>query len=272
MNTGKKPLPIKLIVQVSLLIALAFVIRNLSYMVYFGGAPGMRVGFSGVFTKITAILFGPVLGGTASGIIDILGYIVKPEGAYIPWLTITAVLGGVIAGILWKLIGRFDLMKFRRYFFVFILVVGVLGIANHIFFDYMPESYWAGVMNKLGKYKDFASIGLEVISAIGLVFFAADVIIKKVSGKSNSQDEFLKVVIATGVSGIIVTTLNTFILQIFIPALGKKGFIIFWVPRVIEEIIMVVIQAYIISILITIYKKYISANSRQYSGMPGNRQ
>ncbi|MEN6314588.1 MAG: folate family ECF transporter S component [Clostridiaceae bacterium] len=257
MNTGKKSLPIKSIVQVSLLIALALVIRNLSYMVYFGGAPGMRVGFSGVFTKITAILFGPVLGGTASGIVDILGCLIKPEGAYIPWLTVTAILGGVITGVLWKLASKIDLIKFKRFFLAFIVIIGMFGIANHIFINYIPDSYWAKAINKLGKYKDFTSVGLEVISGIGFIFFIADIIIKKVHSKSNSQDDFLKIVITTGVSGIIVTTLNTFILRIFIPALGKKGFILFWVPRVIEEIFMIVIQAYIISILITIYKKHI---------------
>lgn len=259
MEIKSKSISIKTIVQVSLLIALSLVVRNLSYMVYFGGAPGMRIGFSGVFTKLIAILFGPFFGGTASGIVDILGFLLKPEGAYILPLTITAALGGVTTGMLWKLTRNLELIKFKWFFLVFTVIVGALGIINHVFISFMPDSDWTHVINKFGKYKDFASVGLEVISGIGLMFFIADIIFKKVSSKSNNHNDFLKVVLTTGLSGILVTTLNTFILQIFIPALGKKGFIIFWVPRVIEEIFMTVIQAYIITLLITIYKKNILA-------------
>ncbi|MEN6488580.1 MAG: folate family ECF transporter S component [Smithella sp.] len=257
MDIEKKSISIKSIVQVSLLIALALVVRNLSYMVYFGGAPGMRVGFSGIFTKTVAILFGPLLGGTASGMIDMLGYLMKPDGAYIPLLTVTAILGGVITGILWRFTKEADAIKYKRSFLVLIFIIGISGIINHVFIFFMPNSIWTATLNKLGKYKDFTSVGLEIISGIGFLFFIADLIIKKVYSKSSSQNDFLKVVITTGISGIIVTTLNTFILRIFIPALGKKGFIIFLVPRVIEEIFMTMIQAYIISILISIYKKHI---------------
>ncbi|HBM81036.1 MAG TPA: ECF transporter S component, partial [Clostridiaceae bacterium] len=45
-----------------------------------------------------AILFGPLYGGIASGILDVLGYMLKPDGAYIPWLTVTAIAGGIITG------------------------------------------------------------------------------------------------------------------------------------------------------------------------------
>ena len=65
------------------------------------GAGGMKIGLTGVFTAFPAIMFGPLYGGFSSAMCDILGYIVKPDGAYVPWLTLTAFAGGCIKGLLW---------------------------------------------------------------------------------------------------------------------------------------------------------------------------
>ena len=59
---------VKRIVHVSLLITLAVIIRNFSYSFYIGGVLTTRISFSGIFTRMAAILFGPVYGGLASGI------------------------------------------------------------------------------------------------------------------------------------------------------------------------------------------------------------
>ena len=50
------------------------------------GPGGMKIGFSGIFTALPAFLFGPLYGGIASAMSDLIGAIVKPDGAYIPWL------------------------------------------------------------------------------------------------------------------------------------------------------------------------------------------
>ncbi len=260
MNSMKKSFPVKSLIQVSMLIALALVIRNFSYMVYFGGAPGMRIGFSGVFTKIASILFGPVLGGAASGIVDFLGYVIKPEGAYIPLLTITSILGGVLIGFMWKLTGDVVSLKFKRFFLVLILFFGVFGVANQIILSYFTNFFWANILHMLGKYTPFTTVGLELVSCAGLLFYAVDILLKKLHGTAINHSSYLKVVIITGISGILVTTLNTCILQMFIPALGRMGFIMLWIPRVIEEILMTLIHAYIISLLLAIYKKNFPAD------------
>ncbi|MCL2518674.1 MAG: ECF transporter S component, partial [Oscillospiraceae bacterium] len=77
------------------------------------GVNGLRVGFAGVFTIFPAILFGPLYGGAASGLSDIIGYLMKPEGAYIPWLTVTAFCGGCLKGLIWILIMKRKEIKFR---------------------------------------------------------------------------------------------------------------------------------------------------------------
>ena len=41
------------------------------------GASGMNVGFGGIFTAFPAFLFGPLYGGVATAISDLLGVIIK---------------------------------------------------------------------------------------------------------------------------------------------------------------------------------------------------
>lgn len=47
---------------------------------------------------IGGALFGPALGGVIGMLADILGYLVKPTGAFFPGFTITSILSGLIYG------------------------------------------------------------------------------------------------------------------------------------------------------------------------------
>ena len=53
------------------------------------------------FLPIAAVgtLFGPLYGGIAGGLSDILCYLVRPTGAFFPGFTVSAVIQGVIYGI-----------------------------------------------------------------------------------------------------------------------------------------------------------------------------
>jgi hypothetical protein len=51
---------------------------------------------AGIFSSLPAIFFGPVFGGASSGIIDILGFLLKPTGPYMPEMTAAAIAGGVL--------------------------------------------------------------------------------------------------------------------------------------------------------------------------------
>jgi len=48
----------------------------------------------------TAMLFGPVVAGIQGALSDFLSYLLKPTGPYFPGFTLTALLGGVIYGLL----------------------------------------------------------------------------------------------------------------------------------------------------------------------------
>ena len=90
------------IVVSALFLALALVLRTLFRMyVPLMGESGIRLSIHGIFSTAPAILFGPFYGAMTSGLTDMVGHFISPSGAWIPWLTLTAVLGGFTRGWLW---------------------------------------------------------------------------------------------------------------------------------------------------------------------------
>lgn len=246
----------KILVLTGLLIAISLVIKYFSTYVYILGIPALRVGFSGPFSNLPGILFGPVIGGITKALVDVLGYLMKPTGGYIPLLTVTAILGGILVPILWKSLKNIDSNKLQKIFLVIFLGIGFLGFTNHIFILFFPETSIAQSILLLGgKNEGIATIGLEATSLIGLILYTVNYYVKKKYKNSFIQDNFLKLIIALGISGIIVTTLNTQILRLFIPALSKKAFMLLWIPRLIEEILMTIFNAYVVSLLLQVTHK-----------------
>ena len=60
----------------------------------------LRIGFSFLANEMTALMFGPVVGGIMGGITDILKYMLKPAGPYFFGFTFNAILGAVIYGVI----------------------------------------------------------------------------------------------------------------------------------------------------------------------------
>ena len=59
----------------------------------------VRIGFGFIPIVLSAMLFGPVIGGTTAMLADILGMMIFPRGAYFPGFTFSALVGGVIYGL-----------------------------------------------------------------------------------------------------------------------------------------------------------------------------
>ncbi len=109
-------------------LGLALVLKSfLSFTIPVFGGSGLRVGFAGIFTAFPAFLFGPVYGGITSGLSDFLGYLIKPEGAYIPLLTVTAFCGGFIKGLVWKLFKDRFARRSKTIIAVILLIVSVMA-------------------------------------------------------------------------------------------------------------------------------------------------
>ncbi|MBB6217318.1 ECF transporter S component (folate family) [Anaerosolibacter carboniphilus] len=87
---------VRKMVFLSLFIALEVVLtRFLSVQ-----TPIVRIGFTFLPIAISSMMFGPIFGGVAAALADIIGMMVFPSGgAYFPGFTLTAFLSGVIYGV-----------------------------------------------------------------------------------------------------------------------------------------------------------------------------
>lgn len=237
LNNKAKPSEIQKVVQTGMLLSIALVIRSLSYTIYIGGAPAIRIGFAGCFTRLAGVLFGPAYGGIISGLTDFLGYLMKPEGGYIPWFTLTAIGGGVLAALLWKWIQNISREQLQRILLILFIPLTFLSIANRVM--------------------DLSTYEFTWIPLVGLGFVAIDFYLSKKRKLEQGQVYFLKLLISLAISGILLTTVNTYLLKLFVPALSNKGFMILWIPRLIQELIITPIKAYIMTILLYVYEKFL---------------
>ena len=254
-----KKLSTKSLVQTALFIALALVVRQLSIMIPFGGSAGMRIGVSEVFTKMPALLFGPLLGGITSGLVDFLSQLIKSEGAYL-WLMLPVmVLGGVLTGFGWRFFRKISPAKLRKGFLFGCVACAVVGILNTAVLKFNFHGFWFNALDKLGTKVTLTTYGMLIASAFGFVFLFVEHIFKKKAG-DGFNDDFIQLAFTVFFSDIIVTTLNTFILRLDAPfgvGLSRLPFLAFYIPRLIPDLVGTVVFAYILSILLKIYNRII---------------
>lgn len=243
----------KKLVQTALLVAIAVALRNFSYLVPFGGQGGMRIGVSGFFSKLPALLFGPVYGGLSSGATDLLGYLLKPDGGYLPLLTVTAVLGGVLTGLLWRAVRNTDYRRLRLGVLVLFTCIALLGLGNHLALV-LQWGGWYAFLQSFGKKTLFVAFAPYAAAALGFAALGLDWLVGRLS-KHDMTGTYLKLLVTLGIADISVTTVNTAILMLFTPSIGALGFTAFYLPRLAQEVVMVVLSSYVISLLLELYNR-----------------
>lgn len=87
----------KVIVLMGLLIALDVIAST--YLTI--KTPIVRIGFSFVPVSLTGILLGPIFGGVGAGLADLIQYVLMPQGAFIPGLTLSSALMGATYGLVY---------------------------------------------------------------------------------------------------------------------------------------------------------------------------
>lgn len=259
MNQFRKTNVTRIIILSALFVALAVVTRFFGTMIQLYGIPGMRISFSPVFARMPAILFGPFYGGIAGGLTDVIAFLLKPEGPYIPFLTMTQILDGILVGFLWNFIKKHDTIKIQKALWVIFTSLGVLGILNYINTLFFPQSPITKVINAIGKKKDFFVAGLIAIAFVGILLLLLDMAIGKKFPEAKIHKYRLKVLFAFGLAGIIVTTINTYILKIAFSI--KADFVYFWIPRLVEEVFMAVIWSFVVAFLLTIYDRAVPSKA-----------
>ena len=87
---------IKNVAFTGLLAALAIV---LNYVTTINIGPTIKIGFSGLPNQVVSYLFGPAIGGIFGGALDVLKWMLRPDGNFFPGFTISAIAGGIIYGL-----------------------------------------------------------------------------------------------------------------------------------------------------------------------------
>ena len=96
MNKTEKKLNIKLLVTISILVALHVILSRFFSI----NAWNIRIGFAFIPIFVAAYLHGTLAAGTVAGIADVLGAILFPSGPFFPGFTLTSILTGIIYGVL----------------------------------------------------------------------------------------------------------------------------------------------------------------------------
>ena len=227
----------------SLLIAIALVLSLFNYMFYFSGGAGLRISFSSYISVIPSFLFGPLYGGITMGITDILAFLIKPDGAFMLPLTITAIVGGIMRGYLWRFV-KGKKIKPLLCIIIFSLITA-FGVINY--FAANGAGDYSEFLKGFDKKLPFLTLLPIIIGCLSLVFALINYLLKKTKFYS---DEYVNVIMVLLPVNIIITTINTILLMIFIPSLGQLAFSMFYIPRLIEEVANTSVQSYVVSYLL----------------------
>ena len=273
----------------ALFLGIALVLKTVSTFDFplFGGN-GMRFGISGIFSVMPALLFGPWYGAAVSGLSDVLGYMLKPSGQYLFLMTFTAAAGGFIRGALWKIIKKRSNAKTRLAAAGFAAVILAVGLANLItlYADGVTPSFYEGVAiesintddlhlvsrllvtrtmgakdpgGNLTAYILLTTWGLIGSAVFGLLLMLTERLLSKRSGAPRGG--IMPLFVTLLISGMVVTTLNTFILRGAFPTWKLLPFVVVWIPRVIEEIISSTINTYFVAALLKLSESRKEINS-----------
>lgn len=95
LGSSKELKNVRNLVTAGLLIALKLVLDLFTIQI----TPTLHLGFEFLVSATISMLFGPVVGAMCGGLSDIINYIINPKGTFFPGFTISAMVGGIIYGL-----------------------------------------------------------------------------------------------------------------------------------------------------------------------------
>ena len=127
------------LVVAALFIAMAVVLGQFSFMV----GPSMRIGFSRVPIMVSGMLLGPIAGGLTGIVHDLINFVLRPAGAFHPGFTFSAMMTGMIPGIVVKLSFVPAISKLRKSTKTFSLGNVIISVAAvYVFVTLLLNTYW----------------------------------------------------------------------------------------------------------------------------------
>ncbi|MBQ0110844.1 MAG: ECF transporter S component [Oscillospiraceae bacterium] len=221
-------------------VAMGVVLRFFEIMLPLGGANTCRITLEGVFLAVPAFLFGPLFGFISGGIMDVICCLLKPQGAYIPLLTLTAALLGFLRAVFFKAGGKMDIKALRTTMGALFGALLILGISSFIFVPF-------------GDKNTVIAITATAVGALGLIGFAVSFWVQK--GRAR---DFLRIFAALFAAGMIISVINTFILYFVYFYGSKTGLLIFTVARLVENTAECLVVSAVLSFIFPLFEKTVN--------------
>jgi len=284
---SKSGLHLRRLIITAVFLAIYLIIRQFfSFYIPLFGETGMRVGVARIFSLLPTFLFGPIWGAVATGTADVLGHFLRPMGAYLPFMTITAAGRGFFCGMLWLLLRNRDAGKIRIVVLGLAFILAAFGVANGLmlradgvtpnFYSDMAGveidtsgmffiSEWVvirsqGVSNPAAMLSETITTvtwGLVGVGGFGLVLLAIDSFLSaKLKVDYKEYASIMPLLIAMLVSAWLENSLNTIILrETIVPSWKLLPFVVVWLPRIIVATISAMLHSYFIAFLLGVIKK-----------------
>lgn len=161
--------------NVALLIATSIILtRVMGFVIPIAGFMALRISFGEIPIILAGILFGPAAGGIAGAVADLVGFMVNSHGgAYFPGFTLTAILTGLIPGLLlYRHRHRFTLIQLIMVVLATDLLTGVF--LNTLWLTIMMDTgFWVLLPARLASRLVTIPIYVTVIHLTRRAFMAA---------------------------------------------------------------------------------------------------
>lgn len=161
-DSAKELKQLRCIVVTGLLIAISMAIESIQIV-----TPFFKINFTFLAFAAIGMLFGPTVAFFSGALCDILGYIVRPDGAFIPVYILIAMLQGLIYGILLY-------KKDTKKLFVLIIIARLLDVVIinlclntyfNMYYGFIPQvPLWTAISAR--ALKNF----LELLADIPLLY------------------------------------------------------------------------------------------------------
>ena len=108
-----------------------------------------RIGFGFVPIVVAGMLLGPFKAAVTAAVADVIGALLVPTGAFFPPLTVTAVLRGILYGIMLKYVPEYlartmeDPKKYQK---AWIGVCAATTLFDQLAFGLLLQSYWLSLL------------------------------------------------------------------------------------------------------------------------------
>ena len=163
---------LRCVLVTGLLIALSMIIEAHTIIIGFA-----KINFAYLATAAIGMLYGPVVSAFAGGICDIVGFLAKPDGGFLPLYTLFGVGQGLIYGMIayHKLPlaqgKRYDISMAIRLSIARVLDVVIINLlcntAANLYYAFIPdEAYTAAVTARVIKNVVLLPVDILLISVV----------------------------------------------------------------------------------------------------------